>query len=346
MSELRVAVVGAGNIAQQHLRVLTAQSDCRIVLLCDLNPITRAETANRFGIAEHVDATKAVVQRDDIDAVFVLVSVTAVATVATTFLQAGLPTFLEKPPGLYSTETAQLAELAERRGTIAMVGLNRRFYASHLAVQQRLAQHGPLATVTVEAHEDLASLPERWKAMRGSAIPVAVLRRWAIANGIHALDLLRFFGGDVIEVYPTAHARFEQDFPDAHTAVVRFANGAHGRALIDWMAPGSHRFELRGVGMRATSQPGFGATMLAQRGEMEVSLEPDADDRQFKPGFWKQISAFLESVRSGSSPSFPAASLADAHRTMVLIEQICQLPDRESGITLDAQKSSDVKQSA
>lgn len=330
MSQLRVAVIGAGNIARQHLQVLTAHPDCQVVLLCELDPVTRAETANRFGIPEQVDAAKAVVQRDDIDAVFVLVSVTAMAAVATEFLRAGLPTFLEKPPGLYSTDTARLAELAERRGVMAMVGLNRRFYASHLEVRQRLLHLGPLATVTVEAHEDLARLPEKWKATRGSEIPVVVLRRWAIANGIHALDLLRFFGGEVAEVHSPVQARFEQGFPDAHTAIMRFASGAQGRALMDWMAPGSHRFELRGVGVRATSQPGFGTTMLVQRGEAEVRLEPDADDQTFKPGFWKQDSSFLESVRRGEMPQFPAPTLADAHRTMVLIEQICQLPDRAS----------------
>lgn len=336
MSQLRVAVIGAGNIAQRHLQVLTAHPGCAVVLLCDLDPVTRAETAKRFEIPEQVETTNAVVRRDDVDAVFVPVSVTAMAAVATAFLQAGLPTFLEKPPGLYSADTALLAELAERRGAIAMVGLNRRYYASHLAVQQRLARHMPLATVTVEAHEDLARLPGRWRARRGSEIPAVVLRRWAVANGIHALDLLRFFGGEVAEVHSPVQARFEQEFPDAHTAVVRFANGTHGRALMDWMAPGNHRFELRGVGVRATSQPGFGTTMLAQRGEAEVRLEPDADDHAFKPGFWKQDSAFLAGVRQGAVPQSPAATLSDAHRTMVLIEQISQLPDRQSVRTPDA----------
>jgi hypothetical protein len=76
--------------------------------------------------------------------------------------------------------------------------------------------------------------------------------------------------------------------------------------------------------------------MLLQRGEVEVRLKPDADDLKFKPGFWKQDSAFLESVRHGAMPQFPAATLVDAHRTMVLIEQICQIPDRQSVRAPDA----------
>lgn len=329
MSELRIAVIGAGNIAQQHLHALTARPDCRVVVVCDINPVLAQETATRFGVPEHVQDARTIVQRDDIDAAFVLVSVMSVGEVAAMFLQAGLPTFLEKPPGLYSSDTERLVDLAERHGTIAMVGLNRRFYASHLAAHHHLTSHGELVTITVEAHEDLAPLPARWTARRGSAIPEPVLRRWAVANGIHALDLLRFFGGGVAEVYPPVHGRFEQAFPDAHTAILRFANGVHGRALIDWMAPGGHRFDLRGVGVQATSQPSFGATTLVRRGQEAVRLEPDDDDRKFKPGFWKQHSAFLACVRLGRPPVFPAASLPDAYQTMTLIEQICQLPNGE-----------------
>ncbi len=51
----------------------------------------------------------------------------------------------------------------------------------------------------------------------------------------------------------------------------------------------------------------------------------DADDRQYKPGFWKQATAFLAGARSGQQPPFPAASLADAYRTMQMIDGICQL---------------------
>ena len=55
-------------------------------------------------------------------------------------------------------------------------------------------------------------------------------------------------------------------------------------------------------------------------------FELDGDERQYKPGFWKQATAFLAGARSGQPPRFAAASLADAHRTMQLIDGICQLP--------------------
>ncbi len=328
MTPLRVAVIGAGNIAQQHLPVLLAHPDCEVALLCDSDPATLARTAQRLGSmgappSGLVTEVGDVLRRDDLDAAFVLVSVLAVSAVAGACLEAGLPTFVEKPPGIASAETARLAELQQRRGTVAVVGLNRRFYSSHLAARERLLALGPLATVTVEAHEDLARVSRE-------KFPPLVLRRWAYANGIHALDLLRFFGGEVTEVL-SRQETVEGPFPDSFSALLRFASGASGRAAVDWMAPGRHRFEVRGVGARATSLGGLGSTELVLRGREPEVLEPDADDRRFKAGFWKQDGAFLAGVRAGRQPPFPSPSLADAHATMVLLDRLCGLPAAGEG---------------
>jgi virulence factor len=324
MSRLRVAVIGAGNIAQQHLRVLTQHPECEVAVLCDRNPAVLAETADRFQIGQRVASAEVVVRRDDLDAAFVLVTHTSTVNVASLFLEAGMPTLLEKPPGLFSTDTARLAELHERRGGIAMVGLNRRFYANHLAVRERLVDYGPLCTMTVEAHEDLT----RMSAHRFSPEERPLLRRRRpYANSIHVLDLIRYFGGEVDEVYSSQDC-FENDFPDSYSAVLRFASGARGRVALDLIGPGRHRFELRGVGATFTSEPGLGATVLTTRGSgqpLETRLAPDEDDERYKAGFWKQASAFLAGVRAGRQPPFPAASPADALRTMRLIDQICQL---------------------
>jgi predicted dehydrogenase len=322
MSRLRLAVIGAGNIARQHLAVLTNHPECDVVALCDGDPRMLEATGERFGIGQRLHDADELLGRDDIDAVYVLVSVLAVATVAGKFIDAGMPTLLEKPPGIYSSDTARLAELQQKRGTVAMVGLNRRFHANQLETKRRLAEVGPIAMVTVDAHEDLnAASRERFSPL--------VIRRWPYANGIHVLDLLRFFGGDVAEVESHVNT-IENDFPDSFSATLRFADGALGRAALDLFGPGGHRYEVRTVGATAISavpEPNWlGSTVLRVRDRPDETLEPDEDDRNYKAGFWKQASSFLGGVRAGRQPPWPAPDLADAHKTMVMIDQICKLP--------------------
>ena len=142
-------------------------------------------------------------------------------------------------------------------------------------------------------------------------------RRRAYANGIHALDLIRYFGGEVAEV-DAARAAVAYPFPEfvrgpapvsppgggqpAAAGRSAPAGGAIGRVAMDFFAPGQHRFDVATDGARLISDRPFGGVTLRVRGEPAVRFEPDADDTRYKPGFWKQDSAFLEGVRLGRQP--------------------------------------------
>lgn len=311
---LRIAIIGAGKIARMHLAVLEDLPDICVAALVDENPQVLQETAGRFGIERCLASHRPLLAQERPDAVFVLVSVLSVAAVAGDFLQAGIPTFLEKPPGLYTPQTRQLAELARRRGTLAMVGVNRRFYSTVLRGRELLLDAGPIHSVSVEAHGELRHLQGRQ--------PAEVLRRWSAANDIHVLDLLRFFGGQVARVIALQRAA-DGSMPDTCTAILEFQNGALGRASIERAAPGSgHRFEVRGPGAALIAEFGLERVRFERRGQPPVLLELDELDRCYKAGFLRQDQTFLESVRAGQPLPFPACDLDDALQTMEMIDLI------------------------
>jgi len=153
--KLKIAVIGAGNIAQKHLPVLLDLPDVEVSALVDPNPEMLHETGDRFGTENRLGSYEPLLEDERPDAVFVLVSVLAVADVAADFLHADIPTFLEKPPGIYTRQTQRLADLAREHNVLAMVGVNRRFYSSGLRGREMLLEQGPIRTVSLEAHEDL-----------------------------------------------------------------------------------------------------------------------------------------------------------------------------------------------
>lgn len=110
--------------------------------------------------------------------------------------------------------------------------------------------------------------------------------------------------------------------PDACAALLEFQNGALGRAAVDWTAPGTYRFEVRGPGVTLTSEKGFSRLTFERRGQEPVFLEFDEEDRKYKPGFLRQDRAFLDCVRTGKPLPFPACDLEDAVKTMELIDAI------------------------
>ena len=76
---LNIAVVGAGNIAQRHLKVLTDLREGRVTTLVDNNPRVLEETGARFGVSKRLSSHEDLLEGDRPDAVFVLVSVLQVA---------------------------------------------------------------------------------------------------------------------------------------------------------------------------------------------------------------------------------------------------------------------------
>ena len=81
-SPVRCAVIGTKNIAAQHIPVLQALPEAEVAALCDIDPEAVEETSRRFGVARTFTSLDELEAWGEFDAVYVLVSVLAVAEVA------------------------------------------------------------------------------------------------------------------------------------------------------------------------------------------------------------------------------------------------------------------------
>ena len=316
-SPVRCAVIGTKNIAAQHIPVLQALPEAEVAALCDIDPEAVEETSRRFGVARTFTSLDDLEAWGEFDAVYVLVSVLAVAEVAERFIRAGVPTFLEKPPGLYSSDTERLAQAVRETGTTAMVGLNRRFYSCLQAGREALLNTGDVVSVTVHADEVGAT---HWE---GPKFPPEVAMRWAYANSIHSLDLLRYLGGDVANVTSLVRHRGLPK-PDSFSALLEYESGAVGRAISEHFGPKGtgHFYEARTRDAVLTSRSGLNSCVLEERGREPVKFGLTGLDRRLKPGFPGESRAFLRAVQAGEPVSFPAPTLDDAVRTMKMIDGI------------------------
>jgi len=314
MSKLKVGVIGAGNIAIKHLETLAAFSDVQIVALASRGHPRLYELANRFRVQRTFSDYRAMLDDVEMHAAFVLVSATSIVEVAGECLRRGVPTLLEKPPGLNVAETKGLLEVAETTSCLNMVGLNRRFYGVMRAARERILERGPLVSVLVEAPENLA-------AVRAVGIhPPEVVRGLLYANSIHCIDLLRYFGGDVSEVHAFA-GQWDESQKNSFGALMKFDRGAIGQYVSNWTSPGSWNITLYGAGRRITLDPLERGT-ITDDGKEGLPVTVDEVDTLFKPGLYAQNRFFLDCVKKNCKVSYPAADLADAVKTMKLIETI------------------------
>ena len=311
---MRVAVIGAGNIAEKHLEVLHAFSDVELTAICSRGHPRIDALADRFAIREKFSDYRKMLDTVSADAVFVLVSAMQITTVAAECLKRGIPTLIEKPPGLSARETESLASIAQETSCLNMVALNRRFYSVMRRAREEILSVGPLVSVLVEG-------PERLGEVKAVGIhPPEIIAGLLFANSIHCIDLLRYFGGDVEHISATS-SQWDEEQKNSFGALMKFENGATGHYIAHWMSPASWAVTLYGMGRRVSLNPLEKGTLI-DSDRSERMLPVDDVDVKFKPGLYGQNRFFLDAVKERRPIAYPASDLADAAKTMRLIEAI------------------------
>jgi predicted dehydrogenase len=214
---------------------------------------------------------------------------------------------VEKPAGLGPAEVDRLAERARQSGAAVFVAYNRRFNAATLKAREMLAAAGGATSLRMEFSEYSHKIAPLQKAP-------GVKEAWLYANSTHVLDLGFHLAG-----FPADLATFSTGQLDWHpdgaifSGAGRTETGALFAYTADWTSAPRWSVEVAARGLTLTLQPL--ETLRIRResgfGEESVAID-DALDRNFKPGIWRQLDAFL----SDSPETTPLLSLDEQCRIM------------------------------
>ncbi|MHB9863537.1 Gfo/Idh/MocA family protein [Streptomyces sp. YIM S03343] len=230
MSRLRFGVLGCGVIGGLHARVLSSypplSARARLVAVASSAP----ERAHRLAAETGSEATDAdtLLNRTDIDVISVCTPSGLHAEVGQRALAAGKHVVVEKPVDVTARAADRLIDSARKAGrTLAVISQHRFDPAARML--RRALDAGELGTVT----SGLVEVP-LWRGQsyydsgdwRGSR---ALDGGGALLNqGVHAVDLIQWFMGPVVEV--TAHTALRGhhgiEVEDVVTASLRHADGA------------------------------------------------------------------------------------------------------------------------
>ena len=93
----RVALLGAGYIADWHAKCLKSVAGVELVAVCDQAQERAEALAARFGIAKSYGSLAVMLQAEKLDAVHVLLPPDLHFAAASAVMEAGVSVFLEKP---------------------------------------------------------------------------------------------------------------------------------------------------------------------------------------------------------------------------------------------------------
>jgi predicted dehydrogenase len=150
---LRIAIVGCGKIADQHVQAIRRIPGCQIASLCDREILMAKQLGERFGVPSCFSDLAKMLEEALPDVVHITTPPQGHYSLAKECMQSGAHVYLEKPFTVKAEEAVSLVELAERRGLKITAGHNYQFTLEMLEMR-RLVEQGYLGgkPVHLESH--------------------------------------------------------------------------------------------------------------------------------------------------------------------------------------------------
>ncbi|HIE43979.1 MAG TPA: Gfo/Idh/MocA family oxidoreductase [Candidatus Omnitrophica bacterium] len=188
--KIRLALIGAGAMANKmHYPCLREFPDVEMAGICDLVKSKLKATAEKFHIEKTFTDYKKMLDKIEPDATYILMPPHHIFDLVIECLNRRLHIFIEKPPGVTAEQTRNMARLAEKNNCLTMVGFQRRFCPVIVEARKRVAQRGPIIQCAARFMKNYFAGP-----YYDGAIDILT------SDAIHAVDVLRWIGGEVKKV--------------------------------------------------------------------------------------------------------------------------------------------------
>ena len=222
---ISVAVIGAGSMGKNHIRVFRGMPDVELIAVVDSNPEAREQISHLYCIPTY-SSYQEMLERERPDAVSVVVPSQLHFTVTKYLLEAGCHVLVEKPIATNLDDARDLVATAERMDRILAVGHVERFNPAILELKRRL-DAVELGTIFQIYARRLGPFPSRIQ-------DVGVIMDLAT----HDLDVMRFLTGrNYVRVHAETRQVLNRPHEDLLTGIIRFEDNMLGLLEINWITP-------------------------------------------------------------------------------------------------------------
>ena len=226
----RIGFIGCGNFSTGSLYpTIHTIPEFDLVAVCDLKEELAKRNARNYGARKWYTDLDTMFSQEEMDGAVVVGLPRMHYEIGKRCLDAGLPIYVEKPSGRSYKEALELAEYASSKGLFGAVGFMKRCstpYKMAKAITEK-KEFGKINEIEVRfangRYPDLTKF--------GWGLPVEnPSHSFLIGQAVHILDLIRFFCGDVEEVYASLNEvkRIEASGIFGYAITVTFKDGAVG----------------------------------------------------------------------------------------------------------------------
>jgi len=320
------AVIGVGNRGHHLLTTGMKVPVARFVALCDIKPdrLDRAATTAARDKPSTTTDWKRIIERKDVQAVYIATPCDLHADMAIAALEAGKHVYLEKPAGVTPEQVRDLVRVARKSKTVFQIGQQMRSNERHAKVIEKLREGiaGKIIMVKAQRHasDDLShtgpSADWFFDSRRSGDVIVEM--------SVHNLDLCNWaigsrparaggFGGNLLWVNDPPG----RNTMDGYSLTYEYVNGVKLSYTQVFFHPGG----MPGGGQYMYVYGTEGAVDMNSatfypraRGAKPVVLGEPAQEQLDV----KHLSSFYESIRTGKKPVADIEAAATGALTAIL----------------------------
>ena len=213
-------IIGCGGMGRHHTKSLQTIEGAKVLACADANADAAHELAHAASIPEACDDCRRLLDRKDIDGVFVCTPTFTHRDIVIAAAQAGKQIFCEKPLALTVADCQAMLDACEIAGVQLMVGFVRRF-DNHWGKVHDLIHANAIGRPVVWRQCNAGSCPKSpWYMDKNKgAGPL-------MDGAVHTCDFARHIYGDAAAVWADlTRLRRDRTAWDTGTAAIRFASG-------------------------------------------------------------------------------------------------------------------------
>lgn len=311
-SNLKVAVVGAGNLAKwAHLPILSKLPNVSLHAICSASGARGNTYARRFGASYFSSDYHQILDDPDIDVVMVLSRNQHHFSQAYDALMAGKHVFVEKPMALTEPECRELYRAAAVSGAQLTVGFNRRFAPFYRELKQSL--RGRTGPVVINCRVSSPGISGTYW-MADPSIGGAI-----IGEAVHFVDLMYWLLESEpvnVSAYSLPTGKTDPIGENNLVATLRFADGSIGSlnySTIGSKGAQGERVEVFAKGVSSVVQDfkRFKSVSGSKRTKSTLWAHK---------GYEAQLSSFFSNIACGKPPEITVRDGARA--TLVCVEML------------------------
>lgn len=326
MKKIGYAIIGCGNIVANHLAGIKGTPEAELICVVDVVEAKAKAVAEKNKVKYYTDV-KEMLKNKDVDVVTICLPSGLHMEVSIAAMEAGKHVISEKPLEVSLEKIDKMIEASKRTKKHLAGIFQSRFYESSINIKKAI-EGGKLGKLVLgDAYNKWYRSPEYYASAGWRAT-------WDLDGGgalmnqaIHAIDLLRFFMGEVEAVTAYCETLIHKiPVEDTAIAIVKFKNGALGTIEgTTSVNPGEERkLEIHGskgtiilngfqnVTWKITGEP------VRQEGASVAGgvADPLA---VYHGGHVAQFKAFTKALLAGEVPPVPASEARKAVELILAI---------------------------